>query len=99
MNLQEIKQAFVEILRIPSITGSAGEEQACAYLEGIMDHYGISHERVCRIPERPNLIACIRAEHPTMEPMVLISHIDVVAGDESKYITGQVLCVDGGMAI
>ena len=88
MNLQEIKQAFIDLIRIPSITGSAGEELACAYLEEILDSYGIPHERVCRIPERPNLIACIRAENPTMEPMVLISHIDVVAGDESKWSHG-----------
>ena len=88
MNLQEIKQAFIDLIRIPSITGSAGEELACAYLEEILDGYGIPHERVCRIPERPNLIACIRAENPIMEPMVLISHIDVVAGDESKWSHG-----------
>ena len=88
MNLQEIKQAFIDLIRIPSITGSAGEELACAYLEEILDSYGIPHERVCRIPERPNLIACIRAENPIMEPMVLISHIDVVAGDESKWSHG-----------
>ena len=88
MTLQEIKNAFIDLIRIPSITGSAGEETACAYLEAILDSYGISHERVCRVPERPNLLACIRAENPTLEPVVLISHIDVVAGDESKWSHG-----------
>ena len=88
MTLQEIKQAFIDLIRIPSITASSGEEQACAYLESILDAYSISHERICRVPERPNLLACIRAKNPTMEPLVLISHIDVVAGDESKWSHG-----------
>jgi len=88
MTLQEIKNAFIDLIRIPSITGSAGEEQACAYLEAVLDCYGIPHERMCRVPERPNLIAWIRAEKATEEPMVLISHIDVVPGDESKWAHG-----------
>lgn len=89
MTLQEIQNAFVDLIRIPSITGSdGGEEQACAYLEALLDTYGISHERISRDPHRPNLLACIKAENPTLDPIVLISHIDVVAGDESKWSHG-----------
>lgn len=85
MNVQEIKEAFRELIQIPSVTGSNGEEQACAYLEQILEQYGIPSERICRVPERPNLLAVIRAENPTKEPMVLISHIDVVDGVAEKW--------------
>lgn len=81
----EIRQSFLDLLRIPSVTGSAGEEQACACLEAILDRYGISHRRICRIPTRPNLVAKLTAEHPTLPPVILISHIDVVDGDPEKW--------------
>lgn len=88
MDAQAIKQAFIDLIRIPSITGSAGEAQACAYLEQLLDAHGISHERICRDPQRPNLLAWLRAENPTREPIVLISHIDVVAGVPEKWSHG-----------
>ena len=40
---QEARQSFLELLRIPSVTATAGEEQACAYLESILDRFGIAH--------------------------------------------------------
>lgn len=82
---QEIRQIFLELLRIPSVTGSIGEEKACAYLEGILARYGIPSRRIFKDPARPNLLAQIRAEHPTKPPMILISHIDVVDGDPEKW--------------
>ena len=38
MNLEDNKKAFMELLRIPSVTGSGadGEEKACAFLEHIL---------------------------------------------------------------
>ena len=39
---QGARQSFLELLRIPSVTATAGEEQACAYLEGILDRFGIA---------------------------------------------------------
>ncbi len=85
MNLEDNKKAFMELLRIPSVTGSSGEEKACAFLESILADHGITGERICREPDRPNLLAVIRAEHPQKEPLVLISHIDVVDGDPEKW--------------
>lgn len=81
----EILQRFLEFLRIPSVTGSPGEEQACAFLERILDGYGIGHHRVSRNPARPNLVAKIPAANPTQPPMLLISHIDVVDGSEEAW--------------
>ena len=85
MNAEQNKEAFLEFIRIPSITGSEGEEKACAFLEEILNEHGISSERIAKTPERPNLLAVIRAAHPEKEPLVLISHIDVVDGDEEKW--------------
>lgn len=85
MNAEQNKEAFLEFIRIPSITGSEGEEKACAFLEEILNEHGISSERIEKTPERPNLLAVIRAAHPEKEPLVLISHIDVVDGDEEKW--------------
>ena len=85
---QEARQSFLELLRIPSVTATAGEEQACAYLEGILDRFGIAHRRICRDPKRPNLLAKLTAVSPTEDPMILISHIDVVSGDPEKWTHG-----------
>ena len=42
MNLEDNKKAFMELLRIPSVTGSGadGEEKACAFLEHILQENG-----------------------------------------------------------
>ena len=85
MNLAESKEAFIRLVQIPSVTGSCQEEQACAFLEEILNSHGIETERIARIPERPNLLACIRTEHPKRRPVVLISHIDVVDGDPERW--------------
>ena len=85
MNAEQNKEAFLEFIRIPSVTGSEGEEKACAFLEEILNEHGISSERIAKTQERPNLLAVIRAAHPEKEPLVLISHIDVVDGDEEKW--------------
>lgn len=88
MDAQTILQAFIDLIRIPSVTNTPGEEQACAYLEQLLDRHGIPHERISRVPQRPNLLAVLRAEKPEKEPMVLISHIDVVAGVAEKWSHG-----------
>ena len=81
----EIRQFFLDFLRIPSVTGSPGEERACEYLESVLNRYGIAHRRVNRIPTRPNLLAKLSAAHPVLPPIILISHIDVVDGDSEKW--------------
>ena len=63
MEEKQIQQAFQELIRIPSVTGTPGEEQACAYLEQLLSQMGVATRRICRVPERPNLLAVIRAEH------------------------------------
>lgn len=85
MKEEEIKKAFMELIRIPSVTGSEKEEEACAFLEAVLRRHGIDSRRIAKEPHRPNLLAVIRAVHPVKEPLVLISHIDVVDGDPEKW--------------
>ena len=77
MNLEDNKKAFMELLRIPSVTGSGadGEEKACAFLEHILQENGIKTERIAKDLHRPNLLAAIHAPRAEKEPVVLISHI------------------------
>ena len=37
--------------------------------------------------------------HEMGQPEDVANLVAFLAGDESKYITGQVICVDGGMAM
>ena len=85
MREDTVFQAFREIIRIPSVTGTEGEEQVCAFLEKMLGEYGIASERITRVPGRPNLLAEIRAEHPTEPPLVLISHVDVVPAEAEEW--------------
>lgn len=86
MNLTESMEAFIRLVQIPSVTGSSREKEACAFLENILSQYGISSERIARSEERPNLLACLRAEHPEEEPVILISHVDVVDGNQECWL-------------
>ena len=87
MNLEDNKKAFMELLRIPSVTGSGadGEEKACAFLEHILQENGIKTERIAKDLHRPNLLAAIHAPRAEKEPVVLISHIDVVPGIQEEW--------------
>lgn len=85
MNLEENKAAFIGLVQIPSVTGGGQEERACAFLEKILADHGIPSERIARDPARPNLLAVLRADKPEKEPVVLISHIDVVDGDPARW--------------
>ena len=85
MTEREALEVFKALVRIPSVTATEGEEQICAYLEEVLRSHGIPTERIARVPERPNLLAEVRAEHPTEPPLTLISHIDVVPVDESRW--------------
>ena len=90
MNLEDNKKAFMELLRIPSVTGSGadGEEKACAFLEHILQENGIKTERIAKDLHRPNLLAAIHAPRAEKEPVVLISHIDVVPGIQEEWTSG-----------
>ena len=93
MNLTESMEAFIRLVQIPSVTGSSREKEACAFLENILSQYGISSERIARSEERPNLLACLRAEHPEEEPVILISHVDVETEDGSLKCVSCAICL------
>lgn len=81
--IEQAEQTFIELVRIPSITGQ--ELAAVEYLEGVLDAHEVKHTRIAKHPARPNLLAVIRAKEAKAQPVVLISHIDVVAGDAAMW--------------
>ena len=85
MREEDALRALKDMIRIPSVTGSPGEAEICAYMERLLRERGIETERVARTPERPNLLAAIRARRPTRPPLVLISHVDVVPANAEEW--------------
>jgi len=82
--MMETVRMLRELVSIPSVTGTPGEGQAVAWLEGALSRKGIPSERV-GMPERPNLVARLRGSDPSLKPLVLLSHIDVVPADEAAW--------------
>ena len=83
----ERKEAFVEFLKIPSVTASKGELRAAEWLENQLRKARIPSERVAGTKGRPNILAKLSAGRPSGKPpLVLISHFDVVSpGDETLW--------------
>ena len=89
---------FRAFLQIPSITATAGEEQAARWVESRLAAEGIASERVEAAPGRPNVLACLTAARESaLPPLVLISHVDVVAAEEKRWSQPPFgAAVDGG---
>ena len=85
MREDEAFRLFADLIRIPSVTATEGEEEICAYLEQALQACGAKTRRIAKTPERPNLLAEIRASHPSQPPLVLISHVDVVPAEADKW--------------
>lgn len=87
--MENLKEAFIQLIQIPSVTASASEKEAIYYLERILMAEGIQSERIYKDPERVNLLACLPADRTENQenesPLVLISHVDVVDGDAEKW--------------
>ena len=85
MELEQAGKIFADLIRIPSVTASEGEKAACDFLKNILEEAGIPCEIVAKTPDRPNLLACLKASDPVEPPMMLISHIDVVSADPAMW--------------
>jgi len=75
---------LAELVSISSVTGTAGEKQAIEWLERELASYGIPSEHI-GVPERPNLVARMWGSNPSLRPLVLLSHIDVVPAEEAQW--------------
>lgn len=89
MTIAQATACFQRLVQIPSVTGTAHEKDAAAYLGELLDTAGIPYERYEKTPGRVNLLASLKADapfrSPVCDPLVLISHIDVAPVDESKW--------------
>lgn len=86
MDKRRAQALFSELVQIPSLWCSPGEEAACRLLEEALDEYGITYERISDETMRPNLLAFLPSSHPTGEaPLLLISHFDVVDADQAGW--------------
>lgn len=83
--MEDVKETLIRLIQIPSVTASPSEKEAVFFLERILQEEGIRTERIAKDPERINLLACLPADNPVLSPLVLISHVDVVDGDEEKW--------------
>lgn len=61
--MENLKEAFIRMIQIPSVTASASEKEAVYYLERILNAEGIRTERIYKDPERVNLLACLPADY------------------------------------
>jgi acetylornithine deacetylase/succinyl-diaminopimelate desuccinylase-like protein len=73
-----------ELLRIPSVTGTPGEMRAVEWLEARLSEKGIPSERVGAF-DRPNLVARLPGNDPSLPKLVLLSHLDVVPAKEPAW--------------
>ncbi len=75
---------LTDIVKIKTITEDKCETLAVEYIKEVLAKEGIESRIIESAPGRGNLIAKIEGEG-NEPPLVYISHIDVVAADESKW--------------
>ena len=72
-------------LAIDTSNPPGSEADGAAYLEAFLLGEGIEVSRHAFAPGRDNLIARVRADHPTEAPLCLLSHIDVVHAEADAW--------------
>lgn len=85
MDLSEMEQTFIKLIKIESVTPGKNEIEAIRYLEGIINAHGLPYEILKEEEEHPNLLTRIKSAAPVKPPLVLISHIDVVGARPEKW--------------
>lgn len=73
------------LLRLDTTSPPGHERLAADYIAGQLDATGIPYEIVESAPTRANLVARLKAEHPTAPPLLLMGHTDVVSVERDKW--------------
>lgn len=76
--------ALRELVAIRSVKGGGGEAAAAGWVQDYLAKRGIASEILCKDPARPNVLARLGPAGGA-DPLVLISHIDVVDADEARW--------------
>lgn len=85
MDRAEMEKALIDFIQIPSVTASEAEEKAVSFLADILRCHSIDYEYITKIAHRPNLLARLEPQSSEASPVILISHIDVVSGEQKHW--------------
>jgi len=81
----EVAQHLQALLRFDTTNPPGNETVAADYLAQVLNDAGIEAQVVGLDPRRGNVIARLRAEHPTKRPLLLTGHIDVVSVERDRW--------------
>ncbi len=81
---RETIELLSELIKIKTVTQDCNETQAVTYIKNVLLKEGIQSTIIESAPGRGNLIAKISGKG-NEKPLLYLSHIDVVAADESKW--------------
>lgn len=82
---EKAKHILQGLVRINTSNKDAEEYQAAIYIQQLLKNTPIEAEIIYSPNKRANLVASIKADLPTKEPLVLLSHLDVVAPGEQQW--------------
>ncbi len=74
-----------DLVKIDTTNEYATEYEAALYIEDVLERAGIASKIIYSPNGRANLIAHLEAVQPIKEPLVLLSHLDVVAADRDTW--------------
>lgn len=89
LNLNSIQKEAVQVLRdlirIDTTNPPGNELQACQYLKELCAQKGLTSEIISSNEQRGNFMLRYAAANPQYPPLILLSHLDVVAANKAEW--------------
>lgn len=82
---EEATRHLVALLKLDTTSPPGHERLAADYIAGELAKEGIEATIIESAPTRANLVARLKAEHPTGRPILLMGHTDVVSVERDKW--------------
>ncbi len=82
---EEATRHLIALLKLDTTSPPGHERLAADYIAGELAKEGIASEIVESAPTRANIVARLKAEHPTDRPILLMGHTDVVSVERDKW--------------